>query len=75
MEKELWSFHHAFEIFEWIQIREIPTKETRNLKLLKKKNMKWLIIFLKELFFNQVSVFEMTNDHISLSFHWYEIIR
>ena len=39
MEKELWSFHHAFGIFKWIQTREIPIKETRNLKLLKKEKI------------------------------------
>ena len=38
----------------------------------KKKNLKWLIIFFKELPFNQVFVFEMTNGHLSLSSHYYE---
>ena len=75
MEKELWYFHHAFGIFEWIQTGEITIKETRNLKFSKKKNLKWLIIFFKELIFNQVFMFEMTNGHFSLSFHYYEIIR
>ena len=48
----------------------------RNMKILEKEKSEVIkLIFFKELLFNQVFMFEMTNGHLSLSFHYNEIIR
>ena len=58
----------------WINSnKKSPYERSEKSETLEKEKSEVIkLIFFKELLFNQVSVFEMTNGHLSLSSHYYE---